>query len=159
MNFRAWLESVVKFGNVQEAIKRTLEFVVDNGRWGFESRVHGIFGLRTVTVAGHFYCDKGHFFLTANTLADKPIDSYDSVSGDIDGNSKIEIIGSLSIVLGPGNIKKIAERSRTEGGRLNSPYQLALWVKNVIDNWPPDNDGGDDGTPVPSPIDTQLVGV
>ena len=39
VNFRTWLESTVKFSNVQEAIKKDpWSYVVDGGRWKFEPR-------------------------------------------------------------------------------------------------------------------------
>jgi hypothetical protein len=162
MEFKIWLESVVKFSNINDAIKKTLEFVVDDGRWEFEPKAYGLSGIKTVTVAGHFYCNKGHFFLTANTVAEKPINSYNAISGEIDSNSKVEIIGSLCIILGKNslgglNLKRVAERSNTSGGRLHTPYQLALWVKEVIDNWGSD-DGGDD-IPTPIPQDANLISV
>jgi len=163
MNFRTWFESTVKFADIQDAIQKTLEFVVDDGRWKFEPKPYGMSGIKTVTVAGHFYCSKGHFFLTANTV-DGAIDSYDSVTGDIDGNSKIEIIGSLAIISDNNpngrRLMKVAERSNTtKGGRLHTPYELANWVKSVIDGWHPGGDDEDDDAPVPDPVDNQLVGV
>jgi hypothetical protein len=169
MRFKLWFnEAVVQFANVAEAIKKTLEFVVTDGKWQFEPKTtHGLSGIKTVSVAGHFHCEKGHFFITAHTVAEKPIDSYDTISGQIDANSKIEIIASISLITGKNawggsNFKNVAERSNTSGGRLNTPYQLAQWVKTVIDNyW--DNDDDDDeeeeDAPTPTPSNSQLVSV
>jgi len=163
--FRSFIENAVKFKDINEAIKKTLMFVVDDGTWEFEPKTHGLSGIKTVTVAGFFRCTKGTFFLTANTVAEAPIDSYDPKTGEIDSNSKIEIIASLLVVLGKNswggnNTRKIGERSSTSNGRLNSPFQLAQWVKNTIDGWNPYGDGDDDAPEYkPDPSDSNLVGV
>ncbi|MCK9459738.1 MAG: hypothetical protein M0R80_08875 [Proteobacteria bacterium] len=156
MKFRTWLEATVKFKDITEAIKKTLEFVVTDGEWKFEPRPYGLSGIKTVTVAGHFYCTKGHFFLTANAVDERPIDSYDSMTGEIDGNSKVEIIGNITVMMGKNswggyNLKKVGERSNTSGGRLHTPHELAIWVKKVIDDWQKDDDGDDENAPKPEP--------
>lgn len=160
MKFKQFIsEAIVKFNNISDAIKKTLQFIVNDGTWKFREKPYGISGLKTITVAGHFYCDKGHFFLTANTIADKPIDSYDSQTGVIDQNTKIEIIASLSLINDKNSLKKIGERSNDSGGRLNTPYQLAIWVKQMIDNYEDNDNGGNEDTPDLSPSPRELVSV
>lgn len=156
----------VPFSDITNAIKKTLEFVVVDGRWQFEPRTFGLSGIKTISVAGHFHSDKGHFFITAHTVADKPIQSYESATGKIDANSKVEIIASVSVVgekNARGGVRKLSDRSKNIGGRLNTPYELAQWVKGVIDNYSGLDDGNDndDETPdlTPAPSHGVLVGV
>lgn len=153
MRFKQWFnEAVVQFNTIDDAIKKTLEFVVTNGTWSFEPKTYGLSGMKTISVAGHFHNPKGHFFVSIHADATKPIDKYDSVSGAIDQNSHVEIIASVSII---GNwngrrLKNLGERSNTNGGRLKTPYETAQWVKAIIDEYQPDDDGGDTFTPTPT---------
>ena len=173
MEFKHWLEATVEFASINEAIKKTLEFVVTKGVWKFKPKPYGMAGIKPTTVAGHFYCDKGHHFLiTANTvLPEDPlepnIDTYDSVTGNVDAHTKIQIIGVVAIInddipAGTGRLKKVAERSNTGDGRLHSPYELAQWVKKVIDDYHSGGDGGDgdeDDVTAPTPQGSSLIGV
>lgn len=167
--FLSLSEAQVSFDNIADAMKETLKFVVTDGNWRFEEKTYGLSRMNTISVVGHLYCDKGHFFLSSHAFIAqnglpktiKSIDPYDSATGRINQDVSVNIIASLSLFndkpFGP-RLTKIAEASNTSERRLKSPYELAIWVKKQIDeyNKPFDNDDDDDDSDDNSPITPSL---
>lgn len=223
MEFREWLdESVVKFSNIGEAMKRTLEFSGPDVEWngGPEiykkvTRISPDIVNSSYILAGSFRTPKIMWTPYEFTLVAKAIQTsgrdleYDSVSGEKSLYIKAWILiglpildsqprskppappASLSRVLATGNSVTLSRRWGPRGpGRwmtlddtpweenqwkkpgffpefdgpfLNTPLELAQWVKKVVENTDveggDDNDEEPDAPEVPTPDAGKLVGV
>lgn len=162
MNFKKWFnESVVEFNNIVEAIKKTLQFVNDEGQWAFEPQYHGVSGLKTKGTAGWYHTNKGSFFVSVHVVL-KDQTTYNPLNGVDNNQNKLEFISSV-LVKNPytKKLQKIGEKSNVKEPIIRTPYELANWFKQVVDNWS-NNDGDDDDDvydPTPAPSSNQLVGV
>ena len=172
MHFKKWFnESVVEFNKIQEAIKKSLEFI-NVGEWRFEPTYHGMSGVKTTGISGwyrknegsSFFNDKGSFFVSVHVIL-KNQETYDSISGVDNNQNKLEFISSVLTRDKNNRFKKIGEKNNVKEPIIRTPYQLALWVKQVIDNYDnndDDNDNdndGDDNVYDPTPSSNQLVSV
>lgn len=169
MNFKTWLlnENVVRTENIGEAIKQSIEFAGIPGKWSFTIKPHNWAGAHNcvrITATLNRGIDQPYFLVSTFAILEKPLETYDSKIG-ADG---LRIVSGIMYLDGQGNYKKLSERgdnplkkwSDFDGKSLKTPYQLAKWVKNVIENFKEEDDGdGDVDSPMPAPQSPQLVGV
>lgn len=173
MQFRTWLESVVRTEDIGEAMKRTLEMVVD-GDWEFIGGDRKVRRSETehslVRLTAFLRNDKtpgmDNFVLTAE--ASFAFSHYDSKTGGMvwssgevveGGSMKISCIlqygrkdmeggtqvSSMEYDLGSRFDGHNDSRLGSPFGRpLRTPMELAMWVKNMVENFKGFGDGGDD---------------
>jgi hypothetical protein len=175
MEFRNWLEAMVSTESIGDSIKRTLEFVVE-GDWEFvlrnptkgKSVIDGILrNEKTRHLSRHH---GGQDCFNLNVKAYFEGSWYDSKTGVIEslsGQSKIKIECDLDYAvysetkfigvntLGSRNSYGYVGRGNS-GGPLNTPMELANWVKNIVDGFKGFGNGGggednDDSDPEWSP--------
>lgn len=169
MKFKQWLqEAIVETKNLGEAIKKTLEFTVP-GSWSFDIAPHQWNRPKdSVRVTGHLKNqktpDSAFFFLSAYAILEKPIESYDSITGDTD----MRIVASFLFFESKNKYRKLGERSNNilgnwgedDGKSLKTPYQLSQWINTLIDKFGKDDDPPDESPKnTPTPSIPQLVGV
>jgi hypothetical protein len=176
MRFRTWFEAVVSTENIGEAIRKTLEMVVE-GDWRFvggerrprrseteHSRVRLTGFLRNDKTPG-----EDGFVLTVEAEFDRS--SYDSLTGDllpaeVGESRKIKIscilqygrkdfedgvqVSSMEYDLGSrfGGHKDAGLESPF-GGPLSTPMELGRWVKNMVENFKGFGGGDEDGEDEP----------
>jgi hypothetical protein len=170
MSFKKWIsEAIVKSNDLANALKKTLEFNVE-GKWEkVESRFHNWYkndkvfeGYKFNGVLKHPKANNpDFFFLSAHAILEKPIQNYDSITGD----SGLRIVASFFYFDGLGGYQKLGERSNLEGEyspavalkkrsvtfesngpSLKTPFELSEWINYIISKFKKndDNDGDDD---------------
>ena len=150
--FFQWIEAVVATKDINKAIRESIEFII-GGKWETKSNNFQKFSnfLKTGPVGNKEEVQRCHvsmtspqatgfFYLNAWTEVKKEIEKYDSKTGN--ENISIEADLFARMELNPsivGGFQKIGT------GFFKTPYELAKWAKEKIDNYKNDDDGGNSG--------------
>jgi hypothetical protein len=157
VNFKQWMEATVSSEDIGTAMKKTLEFKVD-GHWKVQVKNEpNIPGVKILgELRNHKTAGASYFLLSAYAIFGQPLFAYDSVLG----GDKLKIACSMLYMDGKGGYAKLGERSSLYGGSdpsspyglaLKTPFELAHWVKSVVDGFSGFGSDGDDNDEEPSP--------
>ena len=161
-SFIQWVESVVAVRDINNAIGESVKLIV-GGKWNTEE-AQDFRPLRIEKKSGpvgSFYncqkcrinmlgvVDKGVFWLSAFPEVRDEIANYDSKTGSPSLTIEADLFGRSDLDLNKtGGFKKI------DTSFFHTPYELARWVKDKIDNFREDD--GDSGGWEDAPIDPNL---
>lgn len=169
--FYQWTEAVVATKNINRAIKESIDFIVGKSAgyndWDFKTddfqnfTKHLNYGqvgnkeeVRRCRIYFSAAQSKGYFFVQAWTEVKKDVQEYDPKKGDENITIEADIFARMETDKKiEGGFKKL------DTAIFHTPYEFAKWVKEHVDEYHNDEDGGWQDVPVDPALDPVLVPV